>query len=325
MDLDTNYRSKLTILALSAIRGIGYFTLREIYDRLARIEDIWTLDRIHLNESLARLSKDKVDLLFSAIHQRKSQLSELASEQYQKLLHQKISFLLSNEPLFPTSLLPFKDSPKWLFVEGDPTVLRHNQMIALVGSREANEQSIRATKVLTQFLTDHRYAIVSGLAEGIDATAHDAAIRLKGKTVAVLGHGINHTFPASTAGLRQRIKETGNAVISEFLPKESYNRHYFLWRNRLQSALSIAVVPIECKANSGTARTIRYAIEQKRKLFTIRLKGEPQIPGNDVYDILRDLGKPVFNFPSEEGLLLAYLARKALISDSSHEEFSATR
>ncbi len=184
--------------------------------------------------------------------------------------------------------------------------MTNNNCVAIVGSRKPEELSVRLAKKLTELLVSHNFTVVSGLAEGIDAAAHETTLALGGTTIAVLGHGVSQTFPKSTARLRDRISQRNGSVISEYFPNETYSRDHFLWRNRIQSGLSIAVVPIESGTSGGTARTVRFAIEQHKDVFGVMFS-HASPTSNQVYELLNKLGKPIFQIPDETNSIIRFL------------------
>lgn len=289
--------TKLTLLALSQIRGVGYFSIRRLYESHKDVNAIWRADKEDLRGVLDGIPF--LEKVISKIHNSKEELLERATKLMSELNGASVKLILESDHLFPRSLMQIKEPPHWLFVEGDVSALSSQRCVAVVGSRRPDESSVRLAKKLTELLIASQYTVVSGLAEGIDAAAHETAIALGGKTIAVLGHGIAQSFPASTVSLRNRIKERSGATITEYFPKERYSRNYFLWRNRLQSGLSIAVVPIESTLNGGTARTVRYAVEQHKDVFGVRFHDLRPSPKNEVYELLRSIGKPVFTVPAE--------------------------
>ena len=158
------------------------------------------------------------------------------------------------------------DPPLALHFRGDVSLLK-NASIALVGSRRASPYAINAAqhfaKQLAPVLT-----IVSGLARGIDAAAHHAALAANGKTIAVLGTGIDVVYPRSNARLFRMIEERG-LIVSEFAPGTPPKRENFPIRNRIISGLSLGTVIVEATARSGSLITARMAAEQGREVFAV--------------------------------------------------------
>jgi DNA protecting protein DprA len=179
-----------------------------------------------------------------------------------------------------------------------------------VGTREASPRGVKRARKLTEWLAERGFGIVSGLAEGIDQAAHQAALDHGAQTIAVLGTGISVVFPASTGHLRWQIIEAGGAIVSEYFPQDSYSRIRFVRRNRIQAGLSYATVPVEAKEHSGTAHTYRFAKQFNRVTFGIVNQDHPE---NGIVDLLRKDGHPVFILEDQESMRgLEELLRPAL-------------
>lgn len=118
-------------------------------------------------------------------------------------------------------------------------------MIAVVGTRNPSALGIQYARKITALLAKNGFSTVSGVAEGIDAAVHRTALDFRAPCVAVLGTGISIVFPRTTADLRQRVVESVGALVTEYLPYESYQKARFVQRNRIQAALSHAVIPVE--------------------------------------------------------------------------------
>ncbi|BBX60517.1 hypothetical protein TM48_04624 [Mycobacterium shottsii] len=156
----------------------------------------------------------------------------------------------------PSKLLEMRDGPRWLFVQGDAALIEHSPHIAVIGTRNATPSGLAATLATIRTVAAYPVSIVSGLAEGIDAAAHDAALRYGLRNIAILGHGIDLTFPAATAEIRRRIISNGGAVVTEYPPTEHYRKQYFVQRNRIQAGLADLVIAAEGNSRGGTAHTI---------------------------------------------------------------------
>ncbi len=197
-------------------------------------------------------------------------------------------------------------------------VLHDPTIVGVVGTRKPTEAGVLATKRLSTLLVRAGCVIVSGLAEGIDATAQQVAVDYGTPTVAVLGHGIDVVYPQSTSGLRREIVERGGAVVSEYLPSDTVTKERFVQRNRIQAGLSHAVAVVEGQSKSGTAHTVRFTAELSRPLFGARLGDAVSIPEQELLqDLQQKHNAPVFDIEFAEGrsalgdFLKAHLALKA--------------
>jgi DNA processing protein len=168
---------------------------------------------------------------------------------------------------YPPLLRQLYDPPAVLFARGDP-VLARGPGVAVIGSRKATPYGRDATRLLATGVARAGYVIISGLARGIDREAHEAALACGGRTVAVVGCGIDVVYPHGHEALQERIAVEG-LLLSEFLPGEPPRGHNFPKRNRLIAALAQAVLVVEASATSGAIRTVDSALELGRDVFAV--------------------------------------------------------
>ena len=168
---------------------------------------------------------------------------------------------------YPARLHTIFDPPIALFVKG--TLLPADQQaIAIVGSRRASPYGRHVAAELAAGLAQHGFTVVSGMALGADAAAHEGCLRASGRTIAVLAGGVDVIYPPEHASLYQRIAATG-AVISEALPGAPSLRGSFPVRNRIISGLSVGVVVVEAPEKSGALITAGHALDQGREVFAV--------------------------------------------------------
>lgn len=172
------------------------------------------------------------------------------------------------DEIYPKKLKTIKNPPKKLYVEGD-TALLNKPCLAIVGARKATEYGKRMATKFAKELSNEGICIVSGLAEGIDTHAHIGAKEEMGKTIAVLGSGINQIYPKQNEPLAKDILKSGGCIISEYEPDEEWKMEHFPNRNRIISGISIGVLIVEARYRSGSAITARHAISQKKTVFCI--------------------------------------------------------
>jgi DNA processing protein len=172
------------------------------------------------------------------------------------------------DPDYPALLLHIPDPPILLWIRGNVAALKH-PMVAVIGTRRPSEYGMAITQKLTTDLVDAGLCIVSGLAYGIDAIAHEAALKSNGLTVAVLGSGINRIYPGAHRSLAYRILEQEGCIISEFPPGTKPEAGNFPVRNRVVSGLCKGTLVIETKGEGGSMITARLALEQNREVFAI--------------------------------------------------------
>lgn len=175
------------------------------------------------------------------------------------------------DSLYPVELMEIKQAPKKLYVEGNIQNL-NNECIAVIGSRKYTEYGKKWCKLFVKELVEYGFTIVSGMAKGIDAIAHDAAMKYGGKTIAVLPCGLKNIYPKENKGLYKKIISNGGTVITEYESNERASSNKFLERNRIVSGLSIATLVVEAAYRSGTSVTARLAKEQNRDVFCIPRK-----------------------------------------------------
>jgi len=169
---------------------------------------------------------------------------------------------------FPAFLSKIPDPPDRLFVIGNIDAL-HMPALAIVGSRNPTEQGRRNAYEFAKHLGRSGFCIVSGLAQGIDAAAHEGALAAQAMTVAFLGHGIDQVYPAVNESLAKRIAQNNGAVCTEFPLGTPPRRENFPQRNRLISGLSVGTLVVEAASRSGSLISARLASEQGREIFAI--------------------------------------------------------
>lgn len=203
---------------------------------------------------------------------------------------------------FPILLRAIPNPPKQIYLRG-ALPAPETPVIAIVGTRKATQAGIGIAEEIAAGLARAGMVVVSGLAMGIDAAAHRGALQARGRTMAVLGNGINEIYPAQNERLAEEILETGGAIISEYPPDEPSFRGNFIARNRIVSGLSVAVVVVEAPLRSGALATAGFAAEQGRNAFVVpgpvthpnyagshELIRDGAILATKTEDILEDLG-----------------------------------
>ena len=188
----------------------------------------------------------------------------------EELNKKNIQVICQEDRRFPSSLKNISDPPICLYVKGDLKnfdLSEKNFFMAVVGTRGPTSYGQQIAKKFAFDLANDGAVIVSGLALGVDAIAHQAALDAGGKTVAFLGCGVDIVYPPSNDKLYQEIIKKGSLIISEFPPGQLVLKGLFVARNRLISGLSKGVLVIEGGKNSGALITARYAAEQGKEVF----------------------------------------------------------
>ncbi|WP_434608625.1 DNA-processing protein DprA [Pseudomonas sp. D2-30] len=194
--------------------------------------------------------------------------------------------LMWDQPDYPALLAQISDAPPLLMVAGDASILEKPQL-AMVGSRRASRPGMDTAAAFSRSLAGAGFVITSGLALGIDAAAHQAALEVGGQTIGVLGTGLENFYPQRNRRLAEAMIAQGSAVISEFPLDAAPNAGNFPRRNRIISGLSLGVLVVEASVASGSLITARLAAEQGREVYAI--PGSIHHPGaRGCHQLIRD-------------------------------------
>lgn len=174
-----------------------------------------------------------------------------------------------NSKYYPERLRNIDSPPKQIYCLGNLELLNYKHNIAMIGSRNCSFYGERAAKDFAFNLAKEDVCIVSGLAKGIDSFSHVGALNAKGKTIAVLGSGLDNIYPKENIKLVESIIKNNGLVISEYPLGTSALKQHFPARNRIISGLSDGVLVIEARKNSGTNITVDFALEQGKDVFVI--------------------------------------------------------
>lgn len=178
----------------------------------------------------------------------------------------QIEEILISESKYPDKLKKIYDPPHKIYVLGNRRLL-YEKGIAIVGAREATEYGKKVAYNFAKDISNNGIIVISGLAVGIDEYAHIGA--LHGKTIAVLGSGIDKIYPRKNIGLAREIIMNGGCIISEYPLGTKPERLHFPQRNRIISGLSDGVVVIEASTKSGALITADFALEQGKEVFAV--------------------------------------------------------
>ncbi len=249
---------RLWYLALALIPGMGPLRFRLVCERLGSPERAFyasekELKAIGLPASLAKLLDPHEALA-------------RAKKEYEDLCRLGADFLTLEDPEYPPLLRHIFDPPPVLFYKG--SLKWGDYLLAVVGSRAATSYGRRITREWVKEIVRAEVTIVSGLARGIDTTAHEAALEGGGRTIAVLGCGLDQDYPPGNRYLAQRIAQKG-VLLTEFPLGTRPRPQNFPVRNRIISGLSQAVLVVEASPRSGSLITARLAAEQGREVMAI--------------------------------------------------------
>lgn len=174
------------------------------------------------------------------------------------------------DPHYPASLHSIFDRPPLVFVAGSFRESEDRRAIAVVGTRAATAAGRTRASRLARELVEAGFTVVSGLAAGIDAAAHTAALESSGRTIAVMGTGLDHVFPAQNRPLASRIVGAGGALVTQFFPHQTPRPWMFPARNVVMSGLSLATVVVEAGETSGARIQARVALQHGRAVFMLK-------------------------------------------------------
>ncbi|QDV22151.1 DNA-processing protein DprA [Aureliella helgolandensis] len=247
-------------LRLVLTTGVGPQTLARLLNRFGSPEAVFSASPLELSE---------VDGVGIALSRRllSTEFRDQASFVMEECQQRDIRILLPTDEEFPRLLLEIPDPPSVLYVKGRLSP-RDGLAIGMVGTRNATQYGRSQTERFAKSLARAGLTIVSGLARGIDATAHRAAIDVEGRTIAVLSSGVAEIYPPQHAQLAEEICQQG-AVISEMPPGTIPKKGMFPQRNRLISGLSLGTIVLEAAERSGALITARLAGEQGREVFAL--------------------------------------------------------
>ncbi len=246
-------------IAFNQVPGIGPARLAALIDVCGSVEAAWKAPIQRLKE--AGLDRRSLE---SVLATRRSLDLEAA---WQRVVQSGARVYTWNDDDYPENLRQVPLSPPVIFVQGE-LVEEDRLAVALVGTRQASAYGREVARGLASELAHNGVTVVSGLALGIDATAHEAAIEAGGRTLAVLGSGVDQIYPAKNRKMALALMQQG-ALISEYPLGTRPEASNFPPRNRIISGLSLAIVVVEAGQRSGALITAKFAAEQGRDVFAV--------------------------------------------------------
>ncbi len=247
-------------VGFNRVYGVGPAKVRALIDHFGDLETAWNADLNDLRE--AGLDRRSIENLLNA---RKTVDLDRELERVQKA---GARILTWEDADYPPLLRNLADAPPLLYVKGQLNTADREWTVAIVGTRRASAYGRQAAEVLATALVHNGITIVSGLARGIDAYAHEAALKANGRTLGILACGIDQVYPPEHAKLAARIADCG-ALLTEApcgSPPEAGN---FPARNRIISGLSLGTIVVEAGETSGALITADRALEQGREVFAV--------------------------------------------------------
>lgn len=216
-------------------------------------------------------------------------------KEWQKLEKLKVSLILKDNPGYPSLLKEIPLAPLGIYCLGN--LEGSFAPLAIVGTRKATTSGKELARNFAQVLAKASLKIVSGLALGIDAEGHKGALDVGGKTIAVLGNGLDSFYPRAHEKLAEEILSGGGAILSEYPLGSPALQNHFLERNRIISGLSRGILVIEAPERSGSLSTAHFALDQNRELFVI--PGFPNHPNFKGSNQLIRIGAELVTQPEE--------------------------
>jgi DNA processing protein len=247
-------------IALNMIRGIGPRTANQLIDRFGAPAQVFAASRLTLEKE--GIKPESIQELHD------SEILEKANAEIERLEQLGAIVVTLEDDDYPPLLREIYDPPIALYIRGDFKKVLARPCLAVVGSRRCSTYGINAAQSLSRDLAQNGLTIVSGLARGIDAAAHRGALEAGGLTIAVVGTGLEMTYPKEHKKLEEEIASNG-AVVSEFPLGTPPLPQNFPYRNRVLSGLCFGVLIVEAAEHSGSLITARLANEQGREVFAV--------------------------------------------------------
>ncbi|MFC1844427.1 DNA-processing protein DprA [Thermodesulfobacteriota bacterium] len=263
MPSETDRKDIQACLRLHLVPGMGPVTCKKLVTHYGSAKKALSAGSSGL-AAVTPLRQETVTALFG---QERQQLEDLVNKEIERAEKKNISIIPFGAPLYPDLLEKIHDPPVVLYVKGNPEVL--NCMgLGIVGSRASTVYGRSVAEQMAKNLASQGFTIISGLALGIDTAAHAGALAAEGKTVAVLGCGLDIVYPPSNRNLYEQITSAG-AVVSEYPLGTKPDSFRFPARNRIISGMSIGIVVVEAAKRSGSLITASHALEQGREVFAV--------------------------------------------------------
>jgi DNA processing protein len=302
-------KSHIHLFAISQIDSIDHYKLKSIYDYFYDISEFWDADISTLSEIFHR-SKVNIEPLYQEINENARHLLDAAQNAIELLNNKRVCFLTNKESFFPSSLKSIPDPPSWIFAHGNLDLLHKATCVAVIGTRSPTQYGEKVTTLVTSLLVERGCCIIGGLAEGVDSIAHRYCLDHDRPTIAVLAHGIGEIYPKSNRQLKEDIlKSEHGLLVTEYFPGTHINRVNFVKRNRIQTGLSQAVIPIQATKKSGTTHSINHALKQKKRIIGVIHSDyfESQEKQNYIIEVIKNTGNQVFDLKHHSNGFLDYL------------------
>jgi DNA processing protein len=267
----SNIEERKYWLAWSQIPGIGPILIQRLQQHFSNLETAWKASP----GELRKVEGFGIQTLEKVVQQRFRLNPEQLLTQHQQI---NPLFWTPADPEYPQLLREIPTPPPLLYYRGEIDLqenLGQKPLVGIVGTRQPTEYGIKWTRQISTALAKNGFTVVSGMAEGIDTESHSAALKAGGRTIAVMGTGVDVIYPHKNRDLYQQILKSG-IVISEYPAKTPPNRTHFPRRNRIIAGLSRAVLVMEAPLKSGALITATYANEFSRDVYALPGKIDDQ-------------------------------------------------
>lgn len=248
-------------LWISKIKKLGSIKIQRLLEEYETPERIYNLKK----EQLTKIEGIGENIAEEILNKR---YKENLKEELNYLKRNNIKLITIKDSIYPKKLQTIYDKPICLYVKGNEKILNEFS-IAIIGCRENTKYGETVANRLTEELVENNIVTVSGLARGIDSISHQATVNKKGKTIAVIGSGLDKLYPKESLNLVRQIIKNEGAIITEYPIGEKAEKINFPARNRIISGLSDGILVIEATKKSGTMITVDFALEQGRQVFSV--------------------------------------------------------
>lgn len=261
--LQLDYSNALYLLALSYIKGIGSISAQKILNQFDSPERVFTATKHEL-----LTIPDIGNYIVSQLQKEKKQALQLAEKELNFALKENLHITSYQDSNYPTLLKKCPDAPLILFSKGNLLIAEHQKLISIVGTRNCTAYGKQFIQELISDLKEYQPIIISGLALGCDAQAHQEALNYGLPTWGVLAHGLNQLYPPQHQKLAMQMMENGG-VLTEFSSFHKPIRENFLKRNRIIAGLSPITIIVESAKKGGAITTAKVAFDYNRDVFAL--------------------------------------------------------
>ncbi len=248
-------------IALNMTPGVGPRAATRLLERFGSPSAVFSATRTELE--MLRLGPETIDSIL------KNEFQERAKRELEMVKADGGDVLILDDGSYPAMLREIDDPPPVLYVKGDWQACFDQPCIGVVGSRNCSTYGQNSSEMLSRDLAKHGITIVSGLARGIDTAGHRGAVAAGGRTVAVMGTGLDNIYPKENNGLVREILSGGGCLVTQFPLGTPPLPDHFPFRNRIISGFSHGVLIIEANERSGSLITARLASEQNREVMAV--------------------------------------------------------